>query len=205
MYPSSLQKLIGFFLRFPGIGPRQAARFAFYLLSEERKTVQALAGTLETLHDQVGFCGKCYVSVERGNEENVLSCRNCRDKTRNDAHIMVVEKEADFINIERTKKFSGTYHILNGTIDPLDSAAPMRLHIPELFQRVQSLKKEEKQVELILATNATTDGDATARYIEKTLSPLEIKTTRLGRGLTTGTELEYSDELTIVNAFMNRK
>ncbi|MBI2639566.1 MAG: recombination protein RecR [Candidatus Sungbacteria bacterium] len=165
MYPPSVQKLIGLFLRFPGIGPRQAARFAFYLLGEERKTAQALAEILKTLHDQVGFCGKCYVSAERGSDANALVCRNCRDKARNDAHIMVVEKEADFINIEKTKRFSGVYHILNGTIDPLDSAAPARLHVPQLFQRVESLKKEGQEVEIILATNATTDGDATARYL----------------------------------------
>lgn len=118
---------------------------------------------------------------------------------------MVVEKEADLSNIEKTKKFNGLYHVLGGTIDPLDSSAPTRLRIKELFERAKGLKEKDSDVEVILATNATTDGDQTALYLERVLKPLEIKVSRLGRGLTTGTELEYSDEMTIINALTNRK
>lgn len=204
-YPSPIQKLIDIFIRFPGIGPRQAARFAFYILGEHQETARALADALNALHAKVGFCEKCYASVELHNDAEKMLCVRCRDKSRNDSVIMIVEKEADMANMEKTKKFSGVYHVLGGTIDPLDSSAPERLHIKNIFQRAQSLKNAGKNVEIILATNATTDGDATALYIERVLRPLEIKVTRLGRGLTTGTELEYSDEVTIINALANRK
>ena len=205
-YPQPIQKIIDLFVRFPGIGPRQAGRFAFYLLGEKPETVKALAGALHALHGEVGFCGQCYSSVAK--KEGVtyeIFCKTCLDKDRDNHAIMILEKEADLVNIERTKRFNGHYHILGGTIDPLDSTAPARLHIKELFKRVKGLKENGKSVEVILATNATTDGDATALYLERVLQPLEVKITRLGRGLTTGTELEYSDEATIVNALTNRK
>jgi len=204
-YPAPIQKLIDAFTRFPGIGPRQAARFAFYLLGENRETAARLADVLKNLHDRVGFCASCYKSVELQDKKTGNLCEHCRNDNRAKALLMVVEKEADLANIERTGKFSGVYHVLNGTIDPLDSSAPSRLHIKELFERAKSLKNSGQNVEIVLATNATTEGDATALYIERTLKPLEIKISRLGRGLTTGTELEYSDEMTIINALTNRK
>ncbi|MFY9462312.1 MAG: recombination mediator RecR [Candidatus Sungiibacteriota bacterium] len=204
-YPAPIQKLIDAFTRFPGIGPRQAARFAFYLLGEDKGAVARLANALKNLHDNVGFCASCYKSVELPDKKTGNLCEHCRNGNRTKSLLMVVEKEADLANIERTGKFSGVYHVLNGTIDPLDSSAPTRLHIKELFERAKSLKNSGQNVEVVLATNATTEGDTTALYIERILKPLEIKISRLGRGLTTGTELEYSDEMTIVNALTNRK
>ena len=204
-YPSPIQKLIDLFTRFPGIGPRQASRFAFYLLGEDPKTVRALAENITELQKRVGFCAQCYASVERKDASRNLLCEYCRKQDREEALIMVVEKEADLSNIEKTKKFNGLYHVLGGTIDPLDSSAPGRLHIKELFERAKELKENGGGVEVILATNATTEGDGTALYLERVLRPLEIKVSRLGRGLTTGTELEYSDEMTIINALANRK
>lgn len=204
-YPAPIQKLIDAFTRFPGIGPRQAARFAFYILGEDKNAVARLADALKNLHSKVGFCDSCYKSVELTDKKAGNLCEHCRDGNRSKSLLMVVEKEADLANIERTGKFSGVYHILNGTIDPLDSSAPARLHIKELFERAKSLKNSGQNVEVVLATNATTEGDATALYLERTLKPLEIKISRLGRGLTTGTELEYSDEVTIINALTNRK
>ncbi len=204
-YPPPIQKLIDLFIRFPGIGPRQAARFAFYLLGEDPKTVRALAENITELQKRVGFCAQCYASVERKDVSRNLLCEYCRSREREEALIMVVEKEADLSNIEKTKKFNGLYHVLGGTIDPLDSSAPTRLRIKELFERAKGLKEKDSDVEVILATNATTDGDQTALYLERVLKPLEIKVSRLGRGLTTGTELEYSDEMTIINALTNRK
>ncbi|MDO8560636.1 MAG: recombination mediator RecR [bacterium] len=204
-YPQSIQKLIDAFTRFPGIGPRQAARFAFHLLGENRETVTRLADTIKNLHGKVGFCASCYKSIELTEKPANNLCEHCRGGSRAKTVLMVVEKEADLANIERTGKFNGVYHVLNGTIDPLDSSAPARLHIKELFERTKTLKNSGNDVEIILATNATTDGDSTALYLERVLRPLEIKISRLGRGLTTGTELEYSDEMTIVNALANRK
>lgn len=205
MYPPPIQKLIDLFTRFPGIGPRQAARFAFYLLGEDKSRVRSLAETIAGLQDRVGFCGQCYASVELKSNSNQKRCGYCRDGRRDENVIMVVEKEADLSNIEKSGKFGGLYHVLGGTIDPLDSSAPMRLHVKELYERAKHLKETKAAPEVILATNATTEGDTTALYLERVLKPLEIKTTRLGRGLTTGTELEYSDEMTIVNALVNRK
>lgn len=204
-YPSPIQKLIDLFTRFPGIGPRQAARFAFYLLGEDPKTLRALADNITELQKRVGFCAQCYASVERKDASHNLLCEYCRSHSREQSVIMVVEKEADLSNIEKTGKFRGTYHVLGGVIDPLDSSAPVRLHIKELFERAKKLKEKDAPVEIILATNATTEGDGTALYLERVLKPLEIKISRLGRGLTTGTELEYSDEITIINALTNRK
>ena len=118
---------------------------------------------------------------------------------------MVIEKEQDLLNIERTKKFNGLYHILGGTISPLDSSAPVKLHLKDLFERVRKIIEEKKTPEIILATNPTTEGDTTALYIERVLKPLNVKISRLGRGLGTGSELEYADELTIKEALTNRK
>lgn len=203
-YPQPIQKLINLFMRLPGIGPRQAARFVFYLLNENRETAASFAEAINTLRDQVGFCAQCFKSMELDRQSQTL-CGFCRDASRNPKVIMIVEKEADLANIERSKRFDGLYHVLGGTIDPLDSSAPSRLRIRELFERTKKLMAGGTDIEAILATNATTEGDATALYLERVLRPLGIKITKLGRGLTTGTELEYSDEMTIINALANRK
>ena len=137
-------------------------------------------------------------------------CELCRGSRRNPRMIMVVEKEVDLKNIERTRKFDGLYHVLGGTIDPLDSAAPGRLHLRELFERARLLAADGPEIEIILATNPTAEGNATALYLDRIFSPLKnqhpaLKITRLGRGISTGAELEYSDEITIANALENRK
>ncbi|MBU6414873.1 recombination mediator RecR [Patescibacteria group bacterium] len=205
MYPKLIQELIEDFTHFPGIGPRQAARFVFYLLKEDKMRVQNLAEKIKRLHEEIGFCKQCFASVTLGEGKLQMLCRSCADAKRDSRVIMVVEKEADLQNIEKTHSFNGMYHVLNGVISPLDSSGPAKLHIKELLMRVKNLLAEKKQVEMILATNPTTEGDTTALYLERTFSPLKIKITRLGRGLTTGSELEYSDPETIKNAFINRR
>lgn len=205
MYPKLIQELIEEFTRFPGIGPRQATRFVFHLLKEDARRVQNLAEKIKRLPEEIGFCGQCYMSVALGANGSNTLCRYCADTKRDSHIIMVVEKEADLQNIEKTHSFNGVYHVLNGTISPLDSSGPEKLHIKELLNRVKKLLEEKKQVEMILATNPTTEGDTTALYLERTFSPLKIKITRLGRGLTTGSELEYSDPETIKNALTNRR
>lgn len=204
MYPPPIQKLINAFTRFPGIGPRQAARFAFHLLADNRESTAELSRAINELHAKVAFCTTCYKSVER-TEAVTGNCELCKSDARDPAAVMIVEKEADLANIEKTGAYKGRYHVLGGTIDPLDSSAPTRLRIKELFERIKLLKAAGKSVEVILATNATTAGDATALYLDRTLRPLGVVITRLGRGLTTGTELEYSDGVTIANALTNRK
>jgi recombination protein RecR len=139
----------------------------------------------------------------------VAFCEICRDSRRKQHYVLVVEKEVDLQNIEGTGRYDGTYHVLGGTVNPLDSSAPSRLHVRELFSRLER-RAADGRLELILGTSATTEGDTTALYLERTVAPLRAKfpgltISRLGRGLTTGTELEYSDEATISSALENRK
>ncbi len=200
-------------MKFPGVGPKQATRFVFHLLREDPGHAEALAEAVAKLHSEVKLCGQCYKTYDNNHyAEGALPsglCELCRGGKRNAKVIMVVEKEVDLENIERTRRFDGLYHVLGGAISPLDSAAPVKLHLKELFERVRSLGTGGG-VEVILATNPTTDGDATALYLERIFAPLKnhyagFKISRLGRGLTTGSELEYSDEVTIANALENRK
>lgn len=210
MFSKPIQNLIDFFRKFPGVGPRQAARFVFYLLREDPSAAQSLAAAIAKLHGEVKLCGRCYKTFDANHAAaSIALCEFCRDQKRDQNQILVVEKEIDLNNIERTGKYGGLYHVLGGTISPLDSSAPARLHIRELFLRVQKLAAEGG-AEIILATNPTAEGDATALYLERVLAPLknqrpEIVITRLGRGLTTGSEIEYSDEITVANALLNRK
>jgi recombination protein RecR len=202
LYPAPLQNLIEYFLKFPGIGPKQATRFAFFLLQENEMYRKSLARAVAELGKNVGVCKQCYHSIEPSIK---TLCEICNDKKRNTAMLMVVEKEVDMENVEKTKQYNGAYHILGGTISPLEASGPEKLHLKELFSRIKTIAESEKNCEVILATNATTEGDATALYIQRILEPLAVKITRLGRGLTTGSELEYSDPQTITNALTNRK
>ncbi|KKU51463.1 MAG: recombination protein RecR [Candidatus Sungbacteria bacterium RIFCSPHIGHO2_01_FULL_47_32] len=205
-YPKPIQHLIELFSKFPGIGPKQAARFAFHILNEDETKLDEIARAIKGIKTEVGFCGLCYRSIEMKHKKNeVPLCEYCSSKSRDPKIVMIVEKEADLANIERTHAFNGLYHILGGTISPLDSSGPTKLHIKELFHRIQKLKMEDGSPEVILATNPTTEGDMTALYIERVLKPLEAQISRLGRGLGTGAELEYADEVTIANALTNRK
>ncbi|MDO8600104.1 MAG: recombination mediator RecR [bacterium] len=203
MYPAPLQKLIEYFLKFPGIGPKQATRFAFFLLKESDGYRGNLARTIAELGKEVAVCKQCYRSIQPNT--NTL-CDYCANKKRNTEMLMVIEKEIDMENVEKTKQYNGLYHVLGGTLSPLEPSSPEKLHLKELFNRTKTLVETHKNnVEIILATNATAEGDATALYIQRILEPLKIKITRFGRGLTTGSELEYSDPTTITNALTNRK
>lgn len=211
MFSKPIQNLIDHFKRFPGVGPRQATRFVFYLLREDPEQAQFLASAIAKLHDEVKVCAQCYKTFDTNHAASSTTlCEFCRDAKRDRKQILVVEKEVDLDNIERTHTYDGLYHVLGGAISPLDSSAPARLHLKELFVRVQKLAGEHETVEVVLATNPTAEGDATALYLERVFAPLKnqhgnLKLTRLGRGLTTGSELEYSDEVTITNALLNRK
>lgn len=204
MYPHPLQQLIEYFLKLPGVGPKQATRFAFFLLKEGEEYRGNLARAVAQLGKEVKICKQCYRSMKPIAEE---LCDYCGDKKRNGKMIMVVEKEIDIENVEKTRQYNGLYHILGGVISPLEASSPKKLHLKELFARVKRIAESDKNCEVILATNATTEGDATALYIQRILEPLgdKIKITRLGRGLTTGSELEYSDPQTIANALTNRR
>lgn len=204
-YPKPIQKLIDLFTKLPGIGPRQAARFAFYML--KNGLANELISALEELKN-VGFCSQCFRAMERNGSEKM--CNTCKDTKRDRASLAVVEKESDMQNLEKGAGFKGLYHILGGVISPLDSDSPKRLHLRELHTRIQDVLKNNGSCEVILATNTTTEGDMTALYIERILAPLkeqfkDLKISRLGRGLSLGSELEYADEVTLKNALTNRK
>ena len=211
MLSKPIQNLIEFFLRFPGVGPKQATRFVFYLLREDRERVRAMAEAIGRLQDDVRLCAQCYKTFDaNGSAAGAVLCEFCRGPRRNANLVLVVEKEVDLEGIERTRTYDGLYHVLGGTVHPLDSTAPAKLHLRELFQRVQELaasapapfsnsqELERKAagaargtVEVILATNPTAEGDATALYLERILTRLKnqypaLKVSRLGRGLTTG-------------------
>ena len=215
MLSKPIQTLVDHFIKFPGVGPKQATRFVFYLLREGLGEAEAIAAAIARLHDEVKICSQCYKTFDTNGygaeAAKKMLCEFCRDAKRDQFEILVVEKEVDLENIERTRKYQGLYHVLGGTVSPLDSSAPVRLHLRELFDRIQKLAAtSEHPTELILATNPTAEGDATALYLERILSPLKnqyatLKVSRLGRGLTTGSELEYSDDVTITNALENRK
>ena len=210
MYPKPIQRVIDLLMKFPGVGPRQAARFAFFMMKDGNGFAEDLAAGLREMKANIATCAQCYRTMEKIPEQEIMRCLLCRDARRNEAVITVVEKESDLQNFERTGAYLGLYHVLGGIISPLDSESPKRLHIRDLYNRVATLLNQQKSVELILGTNPTTEGDMTAIYIERTFAPIKEKSpqftlSRLGRGLSLGAELEYADEVTLKNALMNRK
>ncbi len=202
MYPQPIQNLIHLLSKLPSIGPRQATRLVFHLLNEPRENLENLGEAVANLKSRVDVCPVCFKTAESGPETKII-CKICADKNRDRQIIAVIEKESDLVALEKTKKYGGLYHILNGVISPLDGKGPEKIRVKELFWRVKN--SEPKIKEVILATNPTTEGDATAIYIERALKPLGVKTSRLGRGLSVGGELEYADETTINDALRNRK
>ena len=209
MYPESIQKLIELFCKFPGIGPRQAARFAFFLFKENHAFIGELRAALKEVQDRVAVCEQCFRTMET-EEGAARLCSFCRDARRDRSLVAVVEKESDMSNMERTGAYHGLYHVLSGVISPLDNDSPKKIRLRELYERVERMLGAGSPCEVILATNSTTEGDTTALYIERILAPLKekhssLKISRLGRGLSLGSELEYVDEITIKNALTNRK
>ena len=210
MYPKQIQRIIDLFSRFPGIGPRQAARFAFFILKEKDPFIGDLRAALQEAEERIGICDTCFRMMERENG-TIRSCVICADTRRETHMVAVVEKESDMRNMESMGAYRGLYHVLGGVISPLDPDSPKTLRLRELYDRVEArLTGAENPYEVILATNSTTEGDTTLRYIERILAPLQsthshLTISRLGRGLSLGSELEYVDEITLKNALTNRK
>jgi len=194
MYPKSFQKLINHFASLPSVGPKMAERLVLYLFKQNLEKLESFAESLENLKTDIRYCKKCF-NISEGD-----LCSVCANPSREKKIICVVEDPLDVIAIERTKRYSGIYHVLGGVLSPGQSSQN-NLRFSELESRV---KTDEIQ-EIILATNPTTEGDATALYIQRLLRPYEIKVTRLARGLSTGADLEHADELTLSSAIMNRK
>lgn len=203
MFPSPLEKLIRLFARFPTIGPRTATRFAFYCLNAKDEEIDELIDALKDLKKSVKRCSLCFRSIMADDS----LCKICHDTKRNRDIICVVEKETDLLSIENTHEYDGIYFILGGTVSPLKKEDFKNIRIKELKERIENHKNFAlpKIKEVIIATNQNTEGEATAIYLSRVLNDLKIKTTRLGRGLPTGGELEYADEETLSCALRGRR
>ncbi|MEK7617339.1 MAG: recombination mediator RecR [Patescibacteria group bacterium] len=192
--PKSVQNLIEAFERLPGIGPKTAQRLTYYLLHAPREEAQKLADAAIAMKDKTKICSTCF---NIGEED---PCNICDDSSRDQTIIVIVEDPLDVLALEKSG-YKGLYHVLHGVISPLENIGPDEIHIRELLPR---LKKGEVK-EIILATNPTMEGEATAMYIQRLLSPLGVKITRIARGLPVGSDLEYADETTLSRAIEGRK
>lgn len=204
MYPKSIQKLIEQFSKFPTVGPRTAARFAFYLLRTPKEEVNNLTELISNLSKEVKVCSFCFKPFE--GEGNL--CEICYNAGRDRSKLCIVEKEIDLDVIEKTKRYKGLYFILGGTIS-LRKKNPEQIRANELIERIKDPATfhlfNASIEEIIIATNPTSEGEATTLYLERKLEPLNKKITKLGRGLPTGGELEYADEDTLGEALERRK
>lgn len=206
MTPRSIKAVIDHFADLPGIGPRQAARIAFHLLKLPKQTVERFARDLVIVKEKIKVCPICFAGFEE--ENDAKTCAICADGKRTKTAICVVERESDIDPIEKTGVFKGTYHVIGETVDVLEKTIPPS--VKQLLDRIAYIKKQlpkemQKNMEIVLAMNATVEGDALALYLERSIRPLGITIHRLGRGLASGAELEYADQQTLINAFENRK
>ena len=197
-YPTPIQNLINEFSKLPGIGPRTATRFVFYLLRKPESELGALSLAVSNLKKEVSICPKCFNIAESGKDG---LCSICQNPGRDQKIICVVEEALNIPAIEKTRQFNGLYHVLGGVIKPHESVGPDQLKIKELVGRISG----DSISEVIIATNPTTEGETTALYLVRLLKPLKIKITRLARGLPSGGDLEYADELTISSALAGRR
>jgi recombination protein RecR len=195
MYEGVVQELIDELGRLPGVGPKSAQRIAFYLLQADDDQAQKLAQVLNEVKERVRFCEVC------GNVTEETKCNICRDARRNRTAICVVEESKDVQAIERTREFRGLYHVLGGAISPIEAIGPDQLRIKELMSRLSDTEIQE----VIIATDPNLEGEATATYLTRMLSPLGITVSRLASGLPVGGDLEYADEVTLGRAFEGRR
>jgi recombination protein RecR len=188
-------RLIDELNKLPGIGPKSAARLAFYLLRSPKEQTQALAEAILDMKERIIFCSVCFNITEED------PCAICQDASRDRSKICVVEEPLDVLALERTNDFKGLYHVLHGALNYMEGITPEQLKIEELVKRAQ----QDEVDEVILATNATTEGDATAMLINRQLARLGVRTTRIARGLPMGGDLEYADEVTLSRALEGRR
>ena len=195
MYEGEIQELIDELGRLPGVGPKSAQRIAFYLLQADEDQAKRLAEVLTEVKERVRFCEQC------GNVAEAELCNICRDPRRSKASICVVEESKDVQAIERTREFKGLYHVLGGAISPIEGIGPDNLRIKELVARLADPEIKE----IIIATDPNLEGEATATYLTRMLSPMGITISRLASGLPVGGDLEYADEITLGRAFEGRR
>ena len=193
-------RLIEAFSRLPGIGPKTAQRLTYHLLRAPDAEARTLAAALVAVRDQVVFCERCFNISDRP------VCSICSDPGRDTTRLCVVEEPLDVLALERTGEFRGLYHVLHGAISPIDGIGPERLRIRQLVDRAdEALKAGERFEEVVIATNPTLEGEATAMYIAERLEHLVGSVTRIARGLPVGGDLEYADEVTLIRALQGRR
>ncbi len=195
MYDGAVQDLIDELGHLPGVGPKSAQRIAFHILSTDRADVDRLAVALTEVKDRVRFCETC------GNVAEAEQCKICADERRSTDILCVVEEPKDVMAIERTREFRGRYHVLGGAIDPMSGVGPDDLRIKELLSRLG----DKAISEVIIATDPNIEGEATATYLTRMLTPLGVTVSRLASGLPVGGDLEYADEVTLGRALEGRR
>ena len=196
---NKFQKLIERFSKLPGIGPRQATRLVLAMLEWPAADLEEFSAMIADIKNGATFCKECFNFADDG------KCAICASTKRDQTRIAVVEKVTDLQSMEKTGAFNGVYHVLGGAINPANGSLPEKLKIAELVSRIKKIKELTPDVEVILATNPNTYGETTALYLEEELRPLQIKITRLARGLASGSSVEYADEITLANALKHRK
>ena len=193
--PEPLERLIQELSRLPGIGPKTAQRLAFHLLRVDRQRAESLALAIGDVKARIGYCERCYNIAEGP------LCAICASPRRDPTVLCVVESALDVLAVERTSEFNGLYFVLHGVISPIDGIGPDQLHMPQLLDRV----RDEGVTEVIVATDADIEGEATAVYLQRSLIPSGVKVTRPAHGLPVGGDLEYADELTLARALAGRR
>lgn len=195
--PKALETLIEALSQLPGVGPRSAERYAYYLLKQSPSKSQKIATSLQTIHERLATCPKTFALIDSEQTISPLYSNPNRDKQT----VAVVADPFDIIALEKTALYKGTYHVLGGLISPLDGIDSDQLHITPLLERV----KEDSVQELILATNASVEGETTALFIQQQLEGSDVKITRLARGIPIGVDLEYADQITLGRALEGRQ
>ena len=199
LLPNALERAINELGRLPGVGPRTAERYAYFLLRADERTAQSMARALTALHSDVKTCPVTFALINADEDISPLYSDIARDKHT----IAVVEEPLDIVALERTGQFKGTYHVLGGTISPIDGIGPEQLHIPELLKRI----RDDAAEEIIIATNASVEGESTALFIQRHIQEahLNVKISRLARGIPVGVDLEYADQITLSHALEGRR
>jgi recombination protein RecR len=202
LYPAPLARLIQELSKLPGVGEKSAARLAFHMLKGKKDDVFRLSESIGRLRQEIGLCQRCFgFSEVKAQDGDGALCDVCRNFEREADKICVVEEPADMIAVEKSQEFRGLYHVLHGTISPLDGIGPDALRIKELLERLRDTAVKE----VIVATNPTMDGEATALYLSKVIKPLGVSVTRIARGLPMGGDLEYTDAVTLGKALEGRR
>ena len=194
-YPEPIAKLIESYAKLPGIGQKTATRLAFYTIGMSDDDVNQFAANLLSAKRDLHFCSIC------GNLTDTDPCNICSDESRDQTTIFVVEESKDVLAMEKIREYNGLYHVLHGTISPMNGVSPDDINVKTLITRLM----DSRVAEVIIATNATSDGETTAMYLARMIKPAGIKVTRLARGLAVGSDIEYADEVTLSKAVENRQ